>query len=224
MVDRYILQTALAKSVFLSSTLGVAEPKFSIKPNFIEDPMLSPVNRKDFFLYIGRISEEKGIDTLLEAFRMGEHELYIGGDGPLKERVLKASAENPRIRYLGLLEKKLVLDMMRRCSALLFPSIWYEGMPLTLIEASAVGTPVIASNLGAMSSMITDQRNGLHFSAGNATELAATLDFWAGLTKNEKKLYSERARIAYEDLYTPEINKNQILAIYQSVMKNKSAL
>jgi glycosyltransferase involved in cell wall biosynthesis len=224
MVDRYILQTALAKSVFLSSTLGVSEEKFSIKPNFIEDPRSSPKNREDFFLYIGRLSEEKGIDTLLEAFKTGEHELYIGGDGPLRERVQKASAENPHIRYLGLLDKNLVLEMMCRCSALLFPSIWYEGMPLTLIEAFAVGTPVIASNLGAMSSMITDRRNGLHFSAGNATELAGKLDFWTGLTKDEKKLYSERARECFEDLYTPEKNMEQILAIYRAAIKNKSVL
>jgi glycosyltransferase involved in cell wall biosynthesis len=224
MVDRYILQTALAKSVFLSSTLGVSEQKFSIKPNFIENPMLSSKSREDFFLYIGRLSEEKGIVTLLEAFRMGKHELYIGGDGPLKGSVQKASAENPRIQYLGLLEKSQVLEMMCRCSSLLFPSIWYEGMPLTLIEAFAVGTPVIASNLGAMSSMITDQRNGLHFSAGNAVELAGKLDFWTGLSKDEKILYSERAREGFENLYTPEINRKLILAIYQSVIKNKSTL
>ena len=154
MVDRFIVQTDIAKNVFISSSLGVAENQFSIKPNFIKDPGLVPVEREDFFLFIGRLAEEKGIDVLLDAFKDKSADLYIGGDGPLQEKVIAACNENPRIHYLGLLDKKAVRDLMGRCSTLIFPSIWFEGMPMTLIEAFAVGTPVIASDLGAMASMI----------------------------------------------------------------------
>jgi glycosyltransferase involved in cell wall biosynthesis len=219
LVDRYILQTGTAKAVFMSSTLGVRDAQFSIKPNFIRDPGLVPVEREDFLLFIGRLAEEKGIETLLEAWKQTETELYIGGDGPLVEKVIAAGNGNPRLHYLGLLDRKAVREMMGRCSALIFPSIWFEGMPMTLIEAFAVGTPVIASNLGAMASMIVDGKNGIHFKAGNATELKEKMEFWHRLSKEDRKRYAEEARLAYETLYTPEINKAQILSIYRSVQK-----
>jgi glycosyltransferase involved in cell wall biosynthesis len=224
MVDRYIVQTGLAKSLFISSSLGTSESQFSIKPNFVVDPGVGLNRREDFFLYIGRLSEEKGIKTILEAFKNKIYGLYIGGDGPLKEDVLNASKADPHIRYLGLLDKNSVQEMMRRCSALIFPSIWYEGMPLTLIEAFALGTPVIASNLGAMASMITDGYNGLHFEAGNARGLSEKIDFWESLSKDGRKLFSDHARTCYEQIYTSEKNREQIMAIYQSVIKNKSGL
>jgi glycosyltransferase involved in cell wall biosynthesis len=221
MTDRYILQTELAKSVYISSSLGTRESQFSVKPNFIRDPLKDPVEREQFFLYVGRLASEKGIDTLLEAFVNTKQELYIGGDGPLKQLVLQSCNENPNIRYLGMLDKNTVNNRMRRCSALIFPSVWYEGMPLTLIEAFSLGTPVIASNLGAMSSMIRDGYNGFHFSAGNSGELSEKISDWVRMGKSDKIRFSENARREFELLYTPEHNKEQILSIYRSVMGNK---
>ena len=221
MTDRYILQTELAKSVYISSSLGTRESQFSVKPNFIRDPLKDPVEREQFFLYVGRLASEKGIDTLLEAFVNTKQELYIGGDGPLKQLVLQSCNENPNIRYLGMLDKNTVNNRMRRCSALIFPSVWYEGMPLTLIEAFSLGTPVIASNLGAMSSMIRDGYNGFHFSAGNSGELSEKISDWVSMGKSDKIRFSENARREFELLYTPEHNKEQILSIYRSVMGNK---
>jgi glycosyltransferase involved in cell wall biosynthesis len=222
MVDRYIVQTDLAKSVFVSSSLGVSESQFSVKPNFIKDPELMMVEREDFFLFIGRLSEEKGIQVLLEAFKNKKSELYIGGDGPLKENVIKACNENPNLHYAGLLDVAKVRNMMCRCTTLIFPSIWYEGMPMTLIEAFAAGTPVIASNLGAMASMIKNGYNGLHFNAGNSIELSEKIQYWESLAGSEKKLFSKNARSSFETLYTPEKNREQSLSIYHSVIKNKS--
>ncbi|MEO6962120.1 MAG: glycosyltransferase family 4 protein [Puia sp.] len=222
MVDRFIVQTDIAKNVFISSSLGVTENQFSIKPNFIKDPGLVPVEREDFFLFIGRLAEEKGIDVLLNAFKDKNADLYIGGDGPLQEKVIAACKENPRIHYMGLLDKKAVRELMGRCSTLIFPSIWFEGMPMTLIEAFAVGTPVIASDLGAMASMIRGGDNGIHFTPGNSGELAEKIEFWVNLDKKDKKSYSEKARLGYETLYTPQRNREQLLFIYHSVIKNKS--
>jgi glycosyltransferase involved in cell wall biosynthesis len=219
MVDRYILQTELAKSVFISSALGLDQSRFVVKPNFIKDPEAPVRARDDFFLFIGRLSSEKGIDILLGAFKHSERDLYIGGDGPQKEGVLLACKENAHIHYLGLLDKDQVRDFMYRCSALIFPSIWYEGMPLTLIEAFAVGTPVIASNLGAMSTMVIDGYNGLHFIAGDLVDLKGKISFWGNQDASVKKRFSEQARACYEKFYTPDENRKQISDIYRSVTR-----
>jgi len=175
-----------------------------------------------YFLYIGRLSSEKGIDLLLDVFRGKKSNLLIGGDGPLKEMVLKASGENENIRYLGLLDKEAVKEKLAQCSVLIFPSIWYEGMPLILIEAFASGTPVIASNLGAMSSMIKDGYNGIHFTAGYNKELSEKTELWENMSINDKQIFYRNARKEYENFYTPEINRDLALEIYQSVIKNKA--
>lgn len=219
MADRYILQTELARSVFESSMVGITKSKFVVKPNFIVDPGLPPVVREDYFLYVGRLSEEKGISTLIEAFRDKPFELFIAGDGPLKSMVLDACKKNPGIHYLGLLDKKSVTERMQQCSALVFPSVWYEGMPLTLIEAFAAGTPVIASDLGAMASMIRNGFNGMHFKAGSVKELSVKLEDWTTLNEMGKSHISMNARLSYESLYSPEKNREQLLAIYTEVLQ-----
>ena len=218
MADRYILQTELARSIFESSSLGLHKFQFSVKPNFIKDPGILTDTRGDYFLYVGRLSEEKGIDILLDAFHDKPFDLFIGGDGPLKHMVLEFCKKTPHIHYMGLLDKKAVLDRMRHCTALIFPSIWYEGMPLTLIEAFATGTPVIASNLGAMASMIQNGYNGLHFAAGSCLALSGILEYWIQLDKTEKICFSKNARVSYETLYTPEKNREQLLTIYREAL------
>ncbi len=100
--------------------------------------------------------------------------------------------------YFGLLGKEDVQHLMRSSTALVFPSIWYEGMPMTILEAFSLGTPVIASNLGAMASMIQHGVNGLHFEAGNPTSLRQALATWEGLSNEEKNEYGSRARDTYE--------------------------
>jgi glycosyltransferase involved in cell wall biosynthesis len=223
-IERYILLTDLSKDIFAASTLGIAGSQMSVKPNFVADPGPGRTVREHFFLYIGRLSEEKGIDTLLEAFSRKGLELYIGGDGPLREKVMEACRENPNLHYLGLLNKGEVRDWMSRCSALVFPSVWYEGMPLTLIESFALGTPVIASDLGAMSSMIRDGDNGLHFPAGDAAALSEKAAYWSSLPEDRKKTFCRRARASYEHIYAPEKNREQLIALYRTVIKDRPGL
>src|SRR5690606_20018784 len=106
------------------------------------------------FLYIGRLSEEKGIHVLLNAFSRSDFFIDIAGDGDLKHEVEQASARFNNINFLGSLNKAQVLAYMKDCTALIVPSIWYEPFGLVTVEAFVSGTAVIANNLGAMSSMI----------------------------------------------------------------------
>jgi glycosyltransferase involved in cell wall biosynthesis len=157
----------------------------------------------------------------LEAFKSTGLELKIGGNGVLVGDIKKFCGKYHNIQYLGNLNKEQVQQYMRECTALIFPSIWYEGMPMTIIEAFSQGLPVIASNMGAMSSMIKNGYNGLLFEAGNSANLQAKLIEWQNKPQAEKEWFSKNACQTYLDNYTPEKNLSQLMDIYDSVIPRK---
>lgn len=220
-VDRYITLTDFARSLFIDSSLGIPAEKFVTKPNFIGTPANNPAQKGRHFLFVGRLSAEKGVRVLLDTLAQGDAELHIAGDGPLKEEVLMISRNNNNIKFLGSLDKAGVQKAMQSCTALVFPSIWYEGMPMTMLEALSTGTPVIASNLGAMASIIRDGYNGLHFKAGDARELAGKLIQWQKMEEPERQGYRQNALDTYHTHYTPDNNQQQLTRIYKNILYAK---
>lgn len=216
---RYIVLSQHAKNVFLQSGRRFNPEQLVVKTNFASVPKQPLEPAADEFLFVGRLAIEKGVHLLLKTFAASGQKITLAGDGPLKEEVIAYTKYHPNIRYVGKLAKEELFALMRKSSALVFPSIWYEGMPLTIIEAFACGLPVIASRLGTMEYMITQNENGLLFACGNEQEFQAALNEWAALPATEKQRYRENARTAYETLYTPEKNATQLLNIYQSVAK-----
>jgi len=217
-VNTYIVLTDFAKNLFTTTALRLPADKIFVKPNFVTPLVEVSKQRENFYLFIGRLSEEKGIALLLDTFKNSPFQLVIGGSGPLKEDVLAASKEFPNISYLGNLNKTEVNAQMRRCTALLFPSMWFEGMPLTILEAFASSTPVICSNLGAMESMIQNGINGLHFEAGNAKDLGEKLYQWHQTDASVQAEFGNQALLSYEKLYTIEKNKEVIMQIYSETL------
>ena len=136
---------------------------------------------------MGRLTPEKGIATLLEAWREigNELPLQIAGDGPLAPEVEKTASAIPNVTWLKWLPRTEILQKMKDASVLILPSTWYEGFPMIIAEAFAVGLPVIASNLGSMSTIINHQRTGLHFEPGNTTSLVEAV---RGSARNLTKL------------------------------------
>jgi len=222
MVDRYIALTPFAKELVLSSSLGIDEAHIAVKPNFLFAPEVRRGAREDFFLFVGRLSEEKGVRVLLEAFAEDGSELMIAGDGPLKEVVARYAASHPNIHYVGSLAREEVAVLLSRCTALVFPSIWYEGMPMTIIEAFAASTAVISSNLGAMPSMVLDGKNGLLFQAGSAEALRVCIRRWRSLDVPRKDGLGAAARQDFEDKYSAKTNKALLMDIYHSVLRESS--
>ncbi|TDG37215.1 glycosyltransferase family 1 protein [Pedobacter changchengzhani] len=219
LVDQYIVLTDFARKIYLSSTLNISEQKFSLKPNFIFKLDFPNKPKQDYFLYVGRLSEEKGIRIALNAALKGDFKLSIAGDGPLKNELLSAAAQNKNIVLLGALSKNEVLSQMSSCSALVFPSICFEGMPMSIIEAFACATPVIASNLGAMQTMITDGENGLFFNPGDVDSLLGNIAKFSSLTQQSKLQMGANAKLAYESSYTEKENKNILMQIYSKAMQ-----
>lgn len=216
-VNKYLVFSEFMKTTFLKSTFGVPAHQFMVKANSIQDLSFDvEQKRQSHFLFIGRLVEEKGIEVVLAAFANTPYQLVIYGYGPLEQKVKTFAEKHPNIQFKGALAAALVPDEMRKCSALIFPSTWFEGMPITLLEAFSTGTPVIASNLGAMSTMVEDQVNGLHFEAGNSSDLAQKIAYWYDLSDDSKTQYSLKSREVYEKKYTPEVNLKMLESLYLS--------
>ena len=216
-IARYIVLTNFEKKKFDESALSIPQNKFALKPNFVSDYGEGEPVREDFFLFVGRLTEEKGIDTLLKAAILQNFNLVIIGEGPLKNEVAKAAREHSNIKYLGLQNKTTVVSYLKKCRAMIFPSVWYEGFPITILEAFSTGTPVIASNLGSMAEIVRDCFNGLHFEAGNEHNLCnAVKNLMCNPVLGAN--LSHNARLTYEREFTPEINYEILFNIYSTAI------
>jgi len=215
-VDAYITLTDFVKKKLFQSSLQLPESKVFVKPNFTEDKgWASAESRDNFFLYVGRLSHEKGIRTLLEASKQIDFHLEIIGDGEMRQMVQAFAQQNPNIIYHGFQGQDFILQKMKSCKALLFPSICYEGMPLTLLEAFSTGTPAIISDIDNLNEMVQHQFNGLHFKTGSSEDLAEKIHYFQ---QNTTAHYYENARKTYEEKYNPEKNYLRLLEIYNRVL------
>lgn len=211
-VNLFIALTRFAKEKFIEG--GLPADRIAVKPNFIADPAakhgLDAVSRGGA-LFVGRLSPEKGIGTLLQAWHDLAVPLRIIGDGPLAARV--EQCDNRAVKGLGRKARPEVIKEMRRAAFLVLPSEWYEGFGVVIVEAFAIALPIIASRLGAMLELIDDGVTGLHFQPGDPADLAAKVR-WAVEHPLDMRRMGENARRIYEDRYTPEVNYRQLMAIY----------
>jgi len=213
-VDCYIALANFARDKFISG--GLPAEKIVVKPNFV--PGRPQIGRGDgnFALFVGRLSEEKGVATLLDAWKQlsGNQQLCIVGDGPQAALVEAAVRDDRRISWLGRRTSQEVQQLMGAANCLVLPSICYENCPKTLLEAFSVGTPVIASRLGAMAEFVEHEQTGLHFTAGDANELAASIIRLTGEDRLRERM-RQAARAEYEMHYTPQANYQMLMDIYQ---------
>lgn len=218
-VDKYIIaMTNFGKDKLANSSLVLPPDKVVVKPNFVDDAGYGGTIRNDWFLFFGRLSEEKGIRVLLEAVEKAKFNLKIIGTGPLRGLVEQKALSNSSIEYLGFREKPFIVDMIKKSRAVIFPSLWYEGMPLSVLETLSTGTPLIISDLPSFNEIITHSYNGVIFETGNASALVNAIHYF-----NEKRTDSfyKNARETYLQKYTPERNYELLISVYQSVIDAK---
>ena len=221
-IDRYIALTHFAKGKFVAG--GIPEELISIKPNFANVPYQPPILRSNEFLFVGRLAPEKGISTLLDtaALLSVNETICIIGDGPLMKEVKAAELLQSQLQVKGHQTTPQVIAAMQSACALLFPSTWYEGFPMTIVEAFASGLPVIASRLGSIAEIVHHGDTGLLFEPGNSTDLAKILN-WATSHPKDMARMGHNARLEYERLYTPERNYYQLMAIYDEAIASAKA-
>jgi exopolysaccharide biosynthesis WecB/TagA/CpsF family protein len=221
-VDLFVTCSKFARDKFLAS--GLPEEKVVVKPNFVHPDSGPGAGRGGYAVFVGRLSPEKGIDTLLAAWR--RHELPIPlkivGDGPLADRVKTAAEQDPRIEFLGWQSLEKVLEIIGDAVMLLMPSIWYEIFGRTIVEGFSRGTPAIVSKLGAMAELVDDGRTGLHFEPGDPSDLANKVNrLWHDpLLRGPMR---NACRDEFERKYTAEANYGLLIDIYQQAIQTASA-
>ncbi|MBW4575773.1 MAG: glycosyltransferase [Aphanothece sp. CMT-3BRIN-NPC111] len=218
MVDVYIALTEFARQKFIQG--GIPAEKIVVKPNFIHPDPGSGTGGGGYALYVGRLSVEKGIDTLLAAWErlQGKIPLKIVGEGPLANQVVEATARSPQIEWLGRRPMAEVYDLIGEAKVLVFPSKWYETFGRVAVEAFAKGTPVIAANIGAIAELIENDRTGIHFQPGDPDDLAAKVE-WVLSHPDALAQMRREVRAEFEARYTADENYRRLMEIYALVRR-----
>lgn len=213
-VDVYIALTEFGKSKAIQA--GLPPEKVFVKPNFLMDPP-KPTYSGAYAVFLGRLSSEKGSDTLLKAFQLLNDivPLKIVGDGLLLGELNHHSI--PGVEFMGRKSLEDCIEILRGALFLIMPSIWYEGFPMVIREAFACGKPVIASNLGAMASIVEHKKTGLLFEPGNAKDLASKIR-WMIDNPDACTEMGKNARAEFEAKYTAERNFELLIDIYKKAI------
>jgi glycosyltransferase involved in cell wall biosynthesis len=201
-VDLLLVLNEFARARFVRG--GLPARRIRVKPNFVADPgpRSMPVSKSRTVLYVGRISPEKGVDILVEAWRRiaakTTLELVIIGDGASRAELERRAP--PGIRFEGHLQAPRVQERMRGARALVLPSIWYEGQPMVVLEALAAGLPVLASRTGGMPDLLAPVGREWLVPPGVVEALAGSLRELEEPERVEEG--SRRARACFEEAFT----------------------
>jgi glycosyltransferase involved in cell wall biosynthesis len=219
LVDRFIVLTPFAARRLEAA--GIPRERILVKPNAVAPPPPPPAGPPGgrYALYAGRLSEEKGIGTLLDAWReVPDLPLKIAGDGPLMAALAaRVRAESLPVELLGMVPREEVLRLMAGALVQVVPSRCYEGaLPLVAIEAWASGVPMAASRIGSLAEMIEDGRTGLLSEPGDAAGLASGLRRLADDPSLRVRL-AAAGREAYRALFTPEHSRAALLGLYREL-------
>lgn len=217
-VDTYVAPTEFLKSKFLAG--GLPEERITVKPHFLPVDPKAGTHRGGYALFVGRLVEEKGIRTMLQAWTAlgGRLPLKVAGDGPLSSLFQRPPAG---VEWLGQQDRAQVATLMQNASFLIFPSEWYEAFGLTILEAFGTGLPVIASQVGAAGELVEDGLTGLHYRSGDGEDLVRAV-VWALDHQGEMSAMGERARLEYLARYTADANYHLLAAIYEEAVQRRA--
>nr|WP_237182009.1 glycosyltransferase [Rhodothermus bifroesti] len=219
MVDRYIVLTEFSRQKFIRA--GFPPEKLVVKPNFVHPDPGVGAGKGGYALFVGRLSPEKGVGTLLKAWESlgGRVPLKIVGDGPLAQEVSLTTQRIQGVEWLGRKDLEEVYALMGDAAFLVFPSEWYEGFPRVIAEAFAKGLPILVTAVGSQGSIIDDGRTGLLFCPGDPEDLAAKVEWLLAHPRDLARMRQE-ARAEYEAKYTAERNYQMLMEIYQQAIDN----
>lgn len=221
-VDAFIALTEFSRKKFVE--YGLSRNNIFIKPNFLLNPPIPKYTRSNYALFIGRLSMEKGVDTMIDAFEIIKHNmpnhfsLKIVGDGikrkQLEDKIFSRKITN--IELIGMKDHSECIGLIKDSKFLILPSIWYEFFPMVVLEAFACGKPVIASRLGSMAELIEEGKTGLLFEPGDPKNLALKIKW---MIENEDVCIEmgKNARMVFEQKYTADKNIELLIDIYEKV-------
>lgn len=223
LVHTFVALSEFSRQRFIAG--GLPAEKITVKPNFVDPDPGERTSDGDYAIFVGRLSEEKGLDTMLAGFeQIPQVPLIVVGDGPPLER-LKAEVKRRQmnnVSFRGRLPRHETWDALKGARFLVLPSECYENFPMAIAEAFACGIPVLSSRLGAMQELVADQQTGIHFAPGDAKDLAARVA-WAWNHPAELSEMGRRARLDYEARYTAEKNYLFLMELYQRALGSQPA-
>jgi glycosyltransferase involved in cell wall biosynthesis len=219
-VTRYLALTEFMREKMIAG--GLAAERVVVKPNSVEDTGLGAGERDDF-LYVGRLSPEKGVDTLLRAWKLLREKgpttrrLRIAGSGPEEMNLRAMASAWPEVEFVGHLSRPQTREAIGSAAAVILPSIWYEGLSRVMTEAFSKGTPVIASNLGPIGQAVRPGDNGLLFGVGDPAGLAETLRGYPARGEALARLRAG-ARADYERQYASDVVYARLKEVYDEAI------
>jgi glycosyltransferase involved in cell wall biosynthesis len=210
-VDRYIVLTEFARQRFIAH--GIPEERLVVRGNSLPDDPGAGSGGGGYALYVGRLTAEKGVRTLIRAWRNTNGiPLRIAGDGELRG-ALEHEARDLPVEFLGRVTPARVLELMKDAEVLVVPSECYEGFPRVVVEAFATGTPLVAGDLGGLSELV-DERTGLKFPSGDASALAdAVTRLWRAPQLRETLRRAGRRR--FEREFSPAMGLASLQSVYR---------
>ena len=214
-VERYIALNNYAKEVFAANA-GIPENRIRVKANVIPDSGIG-AHAGTYALFVGRLSPEKGIGTLLRAATSDRFplQLKIAGTGPMEDEVKAAAASTSRIEFLGAQSRERVVELAGNALVTVVPSEWHEaGGPLVIGEAFSAGVPVVTTRMEPMATVVQEGVNGLLYEAGQPEDMCRALAQIVEQPEMVKKMRIA-ARVRYEEMYLPENNLAALVSIYQ---------
>lgn len=217
-VDVFVALTEFGRDKAVEG--GLPWHKIVVKPNFCDDPVAAGAGDGGYALFVGRLSPEKGLATLLDGWRLlgGAVPLKIVGDGPLAGEVRRAAAIDPAIEWLGARPGDEVRALMGAAAVLVVPSVWYETFGLVVAEAFSVGTPVLSSRIGALREVVDEGVSGELFAPGDPAALAEGIRRLFSSPNTLRRLRAG-ARAAYETRMSPDANYRDLMGIYAAARR-----
>ncbi len=214
----------IAPSNFLREKLiggGIPEKKIVIKPHFVKCGEIRPSHEFDnYAVYMGRLSREKGLLTLLRAWKeVSNLTLMIIGEGPIRSELenFVSKAEISNVEFLGSIRGPKRFEILKKAMFMVFPSEWYENFPYTIIESFACGVPVVSSRIGGLEELIEDGVTGFFFEPGNVDDLSRKI---AKLVENKELLSKMRhnARKLAEERYSENVGYKNLMNVYKDAL------
>lgn len=226
-INKFITPSAALKKVIVNANMGINANQIITINNFLSNEELKTTPKytnKGYFLYVGRLSKEKGVNYLLEAMKdlPKDINLKIVGTGAEEDNLKKYAQKNnlDNIEFLGFKNREDITDIYQNCISTILPCNWFEIFGMTNIESFINGKPVIASNIGGVPEIVENNINGLLFKPGNVEELKnCILKYW-----NNPELTVQHGKNGYQKAitqYTEDKYYNKLIKIYEEVLNEK---
>jgi glycosyltransferase involved in cell wall biosynthesis len=218
-VERFFCISSAQRETLISA--GMPADRLVVKYNFVPEPGVSRTGPGEHLLFLGRLTEEKGVRLLMSAWDQVGAELgvplVVAGTGPLQDEVVAWARDRADVRYVGLQDKAGCRSLTARAAAVVVPSNWLETFGLVVVEAMAVGVPAVVAGHGSLAELVDDGVTGLTHRPRDAASLAASLRRVVTEPGLGERL-GVAARRRYEDGFSPEVGLANLVAGYRGAV------